>query len=92
MKKLHKSTTDRVLAGVCGGVAEFFGIDSTLVRIAWAFTILFAGTGVWLYIICALIMPNGDMNVYNPPRSNPPTGNNGTGINSDGTDENNGWR
>ena len=56
-RKLRKSNTDRMLAGVCGGVANFFGIDSTLVRIAWAVAIFFGGTGLWLYIICALIIP-----------------------------------
>ncbi len=90
MKKLHKSATDRVIAGVCGGVAEFFGIDSTLVRIAWAFCIFFGGAGVWLYILCALIIPNDNAGFYqNPPSNNPPAQN--SGMNSNGTDDNNGW-
>ena len=58
MKRLHKSRNDRVLAGVCGGIAEFFGIDPTLVRLAWAVMIFFGGSGLLLYIICALIIPN----------------------------------
>ena len=57
MKRLHKSRNDRVLAGVCGGIAEFFGIDPTLVRLAWAVMIFFGGSGLLLYIICALIIP-----------------------------------
>lgn len=56
-KKLYLSSTDKKLAGVCGGVAEFFGIDSTLVRIAYAVLVLCAGTGILLYILCALIIP-----------------------------------
>ena len=50
MKRLHKSRNDRVLAGVCGGIAEFFGIDPTLVRLAWAVMIFFGGSGLLLYI------------------------------------------
>ena len=56
-KKLYKSKTDEKIAGVCGGIAEYFGIDSTLIRIAWALLILCAGTGVLAYIVCALVMP-----------------------------------
>lgn len=60
-KKLYKSTTDKKIAGVCGGVAEYFGLDSTLVRIGYAALIIFAGTGLLLYIICALVMPDRPM-------------------------------
>ena len=56
-KKLYKSKTDEKIAGVCGGIAEYFGIDSTLFRIAWALLILCAGTGVLAYIVCAMVMP-----------------------------------
>lgn len=56
-KKLYKSKTDEKIAGVCGGIAEYFGIDSTLIRIAWALLILCAGTGVLAYIVCAMVMP-----------------------------------
>mgnify|MGYP001576457142 CR=1 FL=1 len=57
-KKLYKSSTDRKLAGVCGGFAEYFGLDSTLVRIGYLAMILFAGFGILFYIICALVIPN----------------------------------
>jgi phage shock protein C len=60
-KRLYKSSTDKKLAGVCGGVAEYFGLDPTLVRIGYAALILFAGTGLLLYIVCALIMPEKPM-------------------------------
>ncbi|NRT36817.1 PspC domain-containing protein [Clostridium beijerinckii] len=56
-KRLYLSATDKKLAGVCGGIAEYFGIDSTLVRIGWAILIVCAGSGLLLYIICALIIP-----------------------------------
>lgn len=58
-KKLRKSSTDRKLCGVCGGIAEYFGIDSTLVRLAAVLLILFAGMSIWVYIIAALVMPRG---------------------------------
>lgn len=57
-KKLRKSLTDKKISGVCGGVAEYLGLDSTLVRLAWAALTLFAcGTGVIAYIIAAIIIP-----------------------------------
>lgn len=56
-KRLYLSSTDKKLAGVCGGIAEYFGIDSTLVRIGYLALVVFAGTGLLLYIICALVMP-----------------------------------
>ena len=57
MKKLYRSLSDKKLAGVCGGIAEYFGLDSTLVRVGWALVSLFAGAGVLAYIVCALIIP-----------------------------------
>ncbi|MBI2070303.1 MAG: PspC domain-containing protein [Elusimicrobia bacterium] len=56
-KKLHRCANNRWLAGVCGGIAEFFGLDATLVRIAWVFLTLYAGSGIILYLVCWLIMP-----------------------------------
>ena len=56
-KKLTKSATNRKIAGVCGGIAEYFGIDPTIVRLIWAVCVAFAGTGLLLYVIAALVMP-----------------------------------
>lgn len=55
-KKLYRSETDNMLFGVCGGIGEYFNIDSTLVRLAWA---IFAcsGWGLFAYIIAAIIIP-----------------------------------
>jgi phage shock protein PspC (stress-responsive transcriptional regulator) len=53
-----KKSKDKVLAGVCGGIAEALGFDKTLVRVVWAILILCAGTGLLLYIILWLLMPN----------------------------------
>ncbi len=57
MKKLTRSTTNRTIAGVCAGIAEYFEIDPTLVRVGWVLLSLFGGTGVLAYIVCALIIP-----------------------------------
>ncbi len=57
MKKLYKSRVNKKIAGVCGGIAEYFGIDPTIVRIGWVLLSLFAGSGVLAYIICMIIMP-----------------------------------
>ena len=57
-KKLYKSKSDKKICGVCGGVAEYFGIDSTLVRLLVVLFTLFGGSGVLLYIIAAIIMPS----------------------------------
>ena len=55
-KKLYKSVKDRKITGVCGGIAEYFGIDSSIVRIVWLVLVLFAGTGLLACIICAIIL------------------------------------
>ena len=57
-KKLYKSSTDKKLAGVCGGIAEYFHIDSTLVRLGWVLFSLLGGSGLLAYIIAAIIMPD----------------------------------
>ncbi len=57
MKKLFKSVTDKKVCGVCGGIAEYFEIDSTIVRLAAVLLILFCGCGLLAYIIAALVMP-----------------------------------
>ncbi len=58
MNRLHKSQRDKKLLGVCGGLAESFGIDSTIVRLIWAVLFVCYGSGLLLYILAALIMPN----------------------------------
>ncbi|OOM81483.1 DNA-binding transcriptional activator PspC [Clostridium puniceum] len=59
-RRLCLSSTDKKIAGVCGGFANYFDLDSTLVRIGYVALVLFGGTGVLLYIICALVMPAED--------------------------------
>jgi phage shock protein C len=67
-KRLTKSKTDRKLFGVCGGLGEYFGIDPTLVRLAFVVLTLFEGLGLVLYIILAIIMPS-EMDVEMVPSS-----------------------
>ncbi|MBQ6807586.1 MAG: PspC domain-containing protein [Firmicutes bacterium] len=59
-KKLYRSTQNRMLGGVCAGIAEFFGIDPTLIRLIYVVLSLFtvAFPGIILYIVCLLIIPN----------------------------------
>ena len=59
-KKLTRSRTDRKLAGVCDGIAEFFDVDVTVIRILWVLATFLGGSGLLAYIICALLMPEGD--------------------------------
>ena len=56
-KKLYKINAGKKICGVCGGIAEYFNIDPTLVRIGWTLLAVCAGCGVLAYIICAIIMP-----------------------------------
>jgi phage shock protein C len=56
-KRLYRSTKDRILGGVCGGIAEYFNVDPTIVRILWIFFTLLWGAGLLLYIILWIIMP-----------------------------------
>ena len=59
MKTLRKSSSNRMIAGVCGGVAEYFNIDPTLVRLAFVAGSIIFGSGVLAYIVAAVIMPEG---------------------------------
>lgn len=57
MKTLHKSSTNRMIAGVCGGIGERFQIDPTLVRLGFAAFSILGGGGLLLYILAAVVMP-----------------------------------
>jgi len=60
MKKLQKSN-NKIIAGVCGGIANYFGIDATIVRLAWVIFTFIWGIGFFAYIIAILIMPPSDL-------------------------------
>lgn len=56
-KRLYRSNKEKKLAGVCGGIAEYFDIDPTLVRLGWIIFSCAFGSGILAYIICVLVMP-----------------------------------
>ena len=56
-KRLTRSATDKKIAGVCAGFANYFDLDPTLVRIIWLLMVLGAGVGVLAYLICWIAMP-----------------------------------
>lgn len=56
-KRLYKSNTDKKIDGVCAGIANYFNIDPTLIRLAWVIFTLAGGCGLIAYIIAAIIMP-----------------------------------
>lgn len=64
-KKLYRSRSDQMLGGVCGGLGEYLGLDSTLVRLFFVLATLFSGTGGLLYLILWMIVPL-------PPIEEPP--------------------
>ncbi len=57
IKKLYRSRTDRIIAGVCGGLGEFFAIDPVLFRIIFVVLAFTGGSGILIYIVMALIIP-----------------------------------
>ena len=56
-KRLFKSNENRMLAGVCGGIAEYFGLDPTLVRLGWILFCALGGSGILAYFIAAIVIP-----------------------------------
>lgn len=62
-KHLYKSRNNKMICGVCAGIADYFNIDPSIVRVLWAVLALAAGTGVLAYIACAIILPEGDTEV-----------------------------
>ncbi len=56
-KKLYKTNEGKMLDGVCGGIAEYFHVDPTLIRLAWVIFSCLGGSGVLAYIICAIVIP-----------------------------------
>jgi len=56
-KRLYRSRTDRVLWGVCGGLAKYFDIDPVIIRVIAVVSLLFGGAGIIAYIVMAIIVP-----------------------------------
>lgn len=60
-RKLYKSNANRLLAGVCGGIANYFDIDATLIRLGWVVFCALGGSGILAYIIAAIIIPSAPL-------------------------------
>ena len=60
-KRLYKSNTNKMVDGVCGGIAEYFGVDPTIVRLAWVVFCALGGSGILAYIIAAIIIPSAPL-------------------------------
>ena len=56
-KKLYRSRNNRMISGVCGGIAEYINLDPTIIRLLWVLFCFAGGTGVIAYIIAAIIIP-----------------------------------
>lgn len=57
-KRLYKSDTNKMLGGVCGGIAEYINLDPTIIRLLWLVFSFAGGAGILAYIIAAIIIPN----------------------------------
>jgi phage shock protein C len=67
---LHRSSTEAVLVGVCGGIAEYLSVDPSLVRLAFVVATLWGGIGVLVYIVLAIVLPvDHQTQVYVSPSS-----------------------
>ena len=71
-RKLMRSRTDRKIAGVCAGFAEYFDLDVTVVRVVWLIVALFGGGGALAYIIAWIVMPEEPVYVEAAPPAAPP--------------------
>ena len=56
-KRLYRSESNKKIAGVCGGIGEYFDVDPTLIRVAWIIFAILGGSGLLAYIICMIVMP-----------------------------------
>jgi phage shock protein C len=57
-RKLYRSRTDRTIAGVCGGLAQYFSLDPTLIRVLFVVLAVLGGSGIILYVAMWIIVPN----------------------------------
>ena len=61
MKKLYRSQNNKIIAGVCGGVGEYFEVDPVLIRLVWGVLFLFGGIGLLAYLVAWMIIPSTDL-------------------------------
>jgi phage shock protein C len=60
-KKLMRSSRDKKIGGVCAGLAEYFDLDPTIVRVVWLLAVLFAGTGLFVYVVLWIVLPQAPL-------------------------------
>ncbi|MDO4288440.1 MAG: PspC domain-containing protein [Eubacterium sp.] len=65
-KRLYKSNREKMIDGVCGGIAEYFDIDPTLIRLLWVLFGLGGGSGILAYLICAIVIPRNPEGLNEP--------------------------
>lgn len=58
MKRIYKDRANKKVCGVCAGVADYLGVDSTLIRVIWGVISLCYGVGILAYLLCAFIFPD----------------------------------
>jgi phage shock protein C len=76
-KKLYRSVTDKMLGGVCGGLAEYFAVDPVIVRLIFVLAVIFGGSGILAYIILWIVIPQKPY-IITPFNTNPPSSDAGT--------------
>jgi phage shock protein PspC (stress-responsive transcriptional regulator) len=62
VKRLMRSSRDKKIGGVCAGLAEYFDLDATIVRVVWLLAIFFAGTGFFVYLVLWIVLPIAPIN------------------------------
>lgn len=62
-KRLIRSRDNRVIAGICGGMGEYFNVDPVVLRVIWLLLILGFGTGILAYLICWLVIPSEPLEI-----------------------------
>ncbi len=71
-KRLFRSTSNKMIGGVCGGLAEYFAVDAIMIRVLWGAAVLFGGVGIVAYILCWIIIPADNAGSETVPQSKAP--------------------
>ncbi|MBM4165478.1 MAG: PspC domain-containing protein [Ignavibacteria bacterium] len=79
-KRLFRSRQEKMIAGVCGGVAEYLNIDPSIVRLVWVLLTLLGGSGILLYVIAWFIIPNNPYHIISESAPTPPQQSNSSTV------------
>ena len=85
-QKLYRSRDERMIGGVCGGLGEFFGIDPTLIRLLFVLLTIFGGSGVLVYLVMLLIVPEEPLKGTSSPPAQEQAGPESSAEESEGED------